>query len=193
MKTKPKIGLVGEDPNDTDSIINLLSGKYPNTFQFKKLIKLIRGSQLDNARTHASLKIEFDDYKPDYVLFIRDADGLPSEQDKLDKIKSWFNKLNGSVNKKGILLINIYELEALILADIGTFNKLYKTSIKYAKSCMHQEKPKEFLIQKTSKNNKVYSESHCPGIFEHLSYDVLVANCAYFKEFDTSLKKLIIN
>jgi hypothetical protein len=193
MKTKLKIGLVGEDPNDTASIINLLKGKYPDTFEFKSLIKRIKGNQLDNNRTHLSLKIEFDDYGPDYVLFIRDADGLPSEQDKLDKIKSWFNKLNGSVNKKGILLINIYELEALILADIETFNKLYSTSIKYSRNCMHQKEPKEFLIEKTAKNRKVYSESHCPEVFQHLRYDILVAKCAYFKDFNVFLNKLIIN
>jgi hypothetical protein len=188
-----KIGLVGEDPNDTLSLRNLLAGKYPAAFQFKQLIRNKKGYQLNNARTDAALKIEFEDYKPDYVLFIRDADALPSEKDKLDNVKAWYAKLNNVVNKKGILLINIYELEALILADIETFNKLYGTSIQYSKNCMHQKEPKEFLIQKTAKNSKVYSESHCPEIFKHLKYDVLIAKCAYFKDFNTSINKLITN
>lgn len=34
-----KTGLIGEDPNDTLSIGNLLAGKYPGSFQFKQLIK----------------------------------------------------------------------------------------------------------------------------------------------------------
>ena len=34
------------------------------------------------------------------------------------------------LNKKGIHLLHIYEIEALILADIETFNKIYKTKMK---------------------------------------------------------------
>ena len=193
MKTRLKIGLIGEDPNDTTSIRNLLTRKYPNFFQFIQLIKNKKGYQLNNARTDAALKIEFEEYKPDYVLFIRDADGLPSEETKIEAIKKWYTKLNAIVGKKGILLINVYELEALILADIETFNELYRTSINFTRNCMHQKEPKEYLIQKTSKNSKVYSESHCPEIFERLRYDVLVANCAYFKEFNASINKLTTN
>lgn len=191
MNKPLKIGLIGEDPNDTVSIKNLLTGKYPNAFQFKQLIKNKRGDQLNNARVDAALNIELSGYDPDYILFIRDADGLPPEKEKIDAIKSWFSKFNSIIGSKGILLINIYEIEALILADIETFNKLYKTSIQFSKNCMHQSEPKEFLIEKTRKNRKVYSESHCPEIFKHLQYDVILAKCAYFKEFDTSIKKLI--
>jgi len=185
-----RIGLIGEDPNDTLSIRNLLWQKYPGVFQFKQLIRNKKGSQLNNTRTEVALKIEFEDYKPDHVIFIRDADALPTEKEKIDKIIAWFEKLNKTVKQKGILLINIYELEALILADIESFNRLYATSIQYSKNCMHQKEPKEFLMQKTAKNRKVYSESDCPNIFEHLKYDVVVTNCAYFKDFDTTIKQL---
>ena len=57
---KTKIGLIGEDPNDTLSIQNLLLQKYPDLFQFKQLIKNKRGYQLNNSRTDAALKVEFD-------------------------------------------------------------------------------------------------------------------------------------
>lgn len=192
MKRK-KIGLIGEAPNDTLSIQNLLSRKYPDIFQFKQLIKNKKGYQLNNSRAVAALKLEFAEYSPDHVLFIRDADALPSEVDKIQVIKDWYEKMNQIVDKRGILLINIYELEALILADIGTFNKLYRTSIQYSNNCMHQKEPKEFLKQKTSNYPKIYSEAHCPEIFKHLSFDLLVANCTYFKDFDTSIKNLITN
>src|ERR1700743_2437831 len=124
---KLKIGLIGEDPNDTQSIRNLLQRRYPDSFTFKQLIKNKKGYQLDNARTSAALKVEFDDFKPNYVIFIRDADALPGENEKIQKAHNWFIKLNQIVNNKGILLLNIYELEALILADIETFNRLYGT------------------------------------------------------------------
>lgn len=41
---KIKIGLIGEDPNDTLSIQNLLLQKYPGVFHFKQLIKNKKGS-----------------------------------------------------------------------------------------------------------------------------------------------------
>lgn len=180
---RKKIGLVGEDPNDTLAIRNLLLQELPEKFQFKQLIKNKKGYQLNNARTDVALKIEFEDYNPDYVLFIRDADALPSESTKIKTVVDWFKKLNAVVGNRGILLINIYELEALILADIDTFNKLYGTSINYSNNVMYQKEPKEFLIQKTVKNKKIYSESHCPEIFSHLNIGILKQNCTYFKEF----------
>ena len=187
-----KIGLVGEDPNDTLSIRSLLSGKYPDVFHFKQLIRNKRGHQLDNTRTDAALKIEFEEFKPDYVLFIRDADALPSEYEKLEKVRKWFEKMNNVVGKRGILLINIFELEALILADIESFNKIYGTTIQFSRNCMYQKQPKEFLIQKTAQNRRVYTESDCPSIFENLKYDVIVANCQYFRDFDRNHIKILI-
>jgi hypothetical protein len=44
-----RIGLIGEDPNDTSSIINLLKSKYSKGFSFIPLVKHIRGHRLDNA------------------------------------------------------------------------------------------------------------------------------------------------
>lgn len=186
-----KIGLIGEDPNDTIAIQNLLQKKYAKKLQFKQLIKNKRGHQLDNERTFHSLQIEYDDFKPHFVLFIRDADGIVTEKQKIQKVHEWFAKLNAIVGKKGLLLINIYELEALILADISTFNKLYGTTIKFSGNVMYQTKPKEFLIQKTSKNKKKYSESHCPDIFKVLDFDLVVKNCNYFKNFHNLFKAMV--
>ncbi len=178
-----KIGLIGEDPNDTTSLKNLLLQKHPSGLQFKQLIKNKKGYQLDNAKIPSALKIEYDEYKPQHVIFIRDADSLPTNIIKIQKIKDWFNKLNEVIDGKGILLINIYELEALILADIDTFNLHYNTTIRYAKNVMYQQKPKEFLIQKTWKTKKRYSESHCPDLFMHLKFDTIIKKAAFFNEF----------
>ena len=102
-----KIGLIGEDPNDTIAIQNLLQKRHAEALQFKQLIRNKRGHQLDNERTSNALKIEFEDYKPHFVLFIRDADGIITEKNKIRKVVDWFNKLNPTVGGKGILLINI--------------------------------------------------------------------------------------
>ena len=176
-----KIGLIGEDPNDTDSLKNLLLQKHTGAFHFMQLLRNKRGHQLDNARIEAALKIEFERKSPDYIVFIRDADGLPSQYEKVEKVNKWFQKLNTTVQGKGILLMNIYELEAMILADIQTFNKLYGVKINFKANPMYKVEPKEFLIEKTSKGNKQYSESHCPEIFRRLNFDVVIENCDFFK------------
>lgn len=178
-----KIGIIGEDPNDTSSVQTLLINKYPKKFNCKPLLKNKKGYQLDNSRVPASLKIEFEDYKPDLVIFVRDADGIATETPKIKKVEDWFKKLNPIVKNKGILLTNIYELEALILADIATFNSMYGTKLKYSGDVMYQKEPKEFLINKTKHLKKTYSESHCPSIFEKLNFQNLTGNCKYFKEF----------
>lgn len=187
MKT---IGLIGEDPNDTTSIKNLLLQKHPDLV-FKHLLKSERGDGLKNSKLSKALNIEFKRAKPHFVLFIRDADALPSEADKLNKVREWFDKLNVFVDGKGILLTNIYELEALILADVETFNKVYKTQIKYSKNVMHQKDPKEFLIEKTRKTQKQYKVSDCPDLFGKLKIDVVLANCSYFKDFYSTFKEKV--
>jgi hypothetical protein len=190
MKT---IGLIGEDPNDTISVKNLLLQKHPTGLVFKQLLKNRRGYQLDNARVEASLKIEFEEVNPHFVLFIRDVDGLPSEAAKIKKVDDWFKKLNSVVNGKGILLMNIYELEALILADIKTFSKHYnlKPALSYTKNVMYQQEPKEFLMLKTTKAKSQYQESHCPKIFEQLNFENVLLNCTYFRDFYADFKKKV--
>ncbi len=185
------IGLIGEDPNDTTSIKNLLLKKHPSGLVFKQLLRNKRGNQLDNPKVAASLKIEFESAQPHFVLFIRDVDGLPTELVKIKKVDDWFNKLNLVVNDKGILLKNIYELEALILADIATFNKIYHTTISFTSNVMYQNDPKGFLMQKTSKTKNQYKESHCPQIFDELNVDEILAKCSYFKTFYHSFKEKV--
>jgi len=185
-----KIGLIGEDPNDTESIKNLISQKHEGNFAFKQLIKNKKGYQLDNKNVQNALKIEFDNYNPKIVLFIRDADALETEKAKIKKVYDWFLKLNNVVNQRGILLINIYELEALILADIDTFNKIYKTNIKFQGNIAYKKEPKEFLILKTRDNQKKYSESDCPKLFSKLKFDKIVLNSPHFSKFIVELKKV---
>ncbi len=184
-----KVGLIGEDPNDTNSIKNLISQKHGKNFVFKQLIKNKKGYQLDNKNVQKALKIQFEEYKPKIVLFIRDADALETEKAKINKVISWFIKLNIVVNNNGILLINIYELEALILADIDTFNNLYKTNINFTGNVAFKKEPKEFLILKTRNNKKKYSESDCPELFKELRFDTITQNCKYFSDFIVELKK----
>lgn len=57
-----------------------------------------------------------------------------------------------------ILLLNIYEREALILTDIGSFNKQYDVAIKQQGDVSMKADPKGFLKAKTSGQRKKFQE-----------------------------------
>lgn len=175
-----KIGLVGEAPNDTKAFINLFRN-FKEDLEYFPLINDIHGSMLDNQKTKHILRKQFEIEKPDIVIFIRDLDSLESDEVQLHLRRGYFTDFNSVVNRKGIYLLNIFELEALIISDIDTFNSIYSTSIAYSTDPMLQEKPKEFLINSTSSPKK-YKDSDNPEIFEKLSFEKL-KSCRYFSNF----------
>jgi hypothetical protein len=182
-----KVGLLGEDPNDTSSIKNLLERKYSGIFKFHVLAKRIKGFQLDNPKIRKVLPLEFEEEKCRFVIYIRDLDGFESEEKKIKAKQTWFKELDALLNGAGIILLNIWELEALVLSDIDTFNNLYGVDHKFTKNPMLVKEPKEYLIALTKKNKKQYKESHCPEIFKKLSIDKVQKKCSYFKSFITEL------
>jgi hypothetical protein len=184
-----KVGLVGEAPNDTTALINLLFPIYKESIHFVTLINDIHGSQLEWQKTKRLLRREFETQKPDIIVFIRDLDSLETDWEALNKRKEYFTNFNSVVNKKGIFLLNIYELEALILSDMNTFNCLYKSSIAFNQDPMLQAEPKEFLITNTSHPNK-YTDSDNPSIFAKLSFEQL-KSCRYFSKFILDFETMI--
>ena len=125
-----------------------------------------------------------------YVVVIVDADAIITEDSKIQEKKNLYKWLEKQLNCKSILLLNIYELEALILADISGCKDYYQTNISFKGSVSHQQNPKEFLQQKTGRKYKV---SDCPDLFKILSFDTIVKNCAYFKTFVADFESAIAN
>lgn len=182
-----KIGLVGEAPNDIQSIKNLLLKRYTDSkHEFIFMLQRINGSNLDSQKTKRFLRVEFESQKPDIVIFIRDLDSLLPNKVKLYERKNYFTSSNSVVNKKGIHLLHIYEIEALILTDIETFNIIYGTKIPKIIDAMLVNEPKEFLKMASKK----YSESHNSYIFDKLDFDK-VLECKYFEKFIKNLDKLL--
>jgi len=182
------IGLVGEAPNDTEAIKNLLSRKYSSTvYEFYPLLNNIHGSQLDNQKTKRFLRIEYESRKPNVVIFIRDLDGTIRNNTTLNDRKEYFKTLNNVVNKKGVFLLNIFEIEALIISDIETFNKKFGCQLIYEDNPMEIENPKEDLKKKCHH----FKESLNPEIFKLLRFEIVKQNCIYFKEFILELERII--
>jgi hypothetical protein len=180
-----RVGLIGEHPTDTTSIINLLSKKFGEIAIFFTLVKGVHGSNLDSQGIKRILRVEYETKAPELVIFIRDMDGLKNDKEKIKQRKSYFSNFNSVVDRKGILLLNIYELEALLLADIDVINDHYKVKLEAVEDCMTVPDPKGYLKQRV----RAYSTGHNPDLFAKLTYTNLVGRCRYFKVFDTNLTK----
>ena len=178
-----RVGLVGEDPYDTLSIKHLLEKRYNKRVQFYPLVKGIKGHNLDAPKIKKLLPIEFTDKKCKFIIYIRDLDAFETQKAKVQSRKKWFLELDAQINKQGILLLNIWELEALILADFDTFKQAYKTDHKFSSDPMRQENPKELLKRMTSRSNKQFKEAHCPELFKQLDITKIEENCLCFKNF----------
>ena len=186
------ISLVGESPNDTGAIKNLLLKELKNhRIEFVNLLNNIHGSMLDSQKTKRFLRIEFEDKNPQVCIIIRDLDGLENEKSKIASRKKYFSETNKIVNKTGIFLLNIYVIEALILSDVDTFNKIYQIKLSKPKDPMKVKEPKEYLINSTKKSSNKYTESENQNIFKKLDPNNLSRNCRYYKTFIIELKKAI--
>lgn len=183
-----KIGLVGEAPNDTQSIKNLLSKRYcKEKYEFVFMLQRTNGANLDSQKTKRFLRIEYEQQKPDIVIFIRDLDCVLPNRKKLYERKDYFTSSNSVVDKKGVPLLHIYEIETLILTDVLTFNGIYNASLYEVGNVMLVEEPKEYLKNASKK----YNESHNADIFDLLDFDKTL-NCEYFKRFIKKLDKILI-
>lgn len=184
-----KIGMVGEAPNDTNAIKNLLSKRYRfPEFTFYALLNNIHGSQLDNQKTKRLLRIEYENKKPDIVIFIRDLDGTLENNTTLKHRNEYFKASNKVVDKKGVFLLNIFEIEALIISDIETFNRFFNCQLTYEGDPMEVENPKEDLKNKCQQ----FKESFNPDIFEQLNLKTVRQNCSYFKAFILKFERKIL-
>ena len=180
-----RIGLVGEAPHDTESIKHLLLKRYPS-IEFVPLISNIRGCELENQKVKHILAKQFQSEKLDYTIFIRDLDSHENDRDKILERKIYINSFKGSVQHKCILFLNIYMIEALILADIETFNSIYKSSLTLNYPVSQYDNPKEVLKEST-KNR--YKEGHNSMIIKKLDINTVIQNCSYFEKFLVRFEK----
>lgn len=188
-----KIGLVGEDPNDTSSIKNLLSQKFGKKVKFLTLAKRVKGHHLDTPKIQKVIQLEYAGQKCNFIIFIRDLDGYSTDIEKVAHKTNWFKKLNLAFGGNNLFLLNIWELESLILSDIDTFNKIYSIKYKFNGDATKIKDPKEKLASLTSNGSKRFNESHCPDIFKKLNINIIENNCSYFRSLLNEINEKIDN
>lgn len=174
-----RVGIVSENyDNDSKAFKKLLEKRYPSEQAlFIPLLKTIEGEIDRTKKVKRMLLLEAKREKIDFILFFRDLDGLPSEEEKMQEKQQWYNEVK--IDESGLFFITIFEIEALILADIQTFNLLYNTNIILKTTPLFQKEPKEFLKQQTFKNKKKYQESHVTDIFQRLVLETIFENHAH--------------
>lgn len=190
MAAKPKVvrvGLLGESPNDTEAIKVLLQRQYAARIMCFPLLERLTGGTLDSAKILRSLPIACDRKRPDIIVVIRDLDALASDQAQVRLRQAYFDRVNREVGGRALYLLHIYEFEALLAADIQTFNALYKSACKIPGDPTRLVDPKRVLQHATRKSPRgEYHENHSAEVCAQLNYGQLVKNCRYFCEFDAA-------
>ncbi len=132
MKRKPKdkrllVGLVGEDPNDTNAMAALLNQRYAAQVRFVKLGERMTGDKLETKKACGIIGDDFADEQPRFVVVIRDLDALESDAAQRARRDEWFANLNReALDGRGLFLLHIYELEALLAAHPEVVSAHYK-------------------------------------------------------------------
>ena len=187
-----KIGVIAENTNDFVAVARLLKQKFPS-YSFFELIKRFTGSNLDdknNIVLHVLIN-EIHAEKPDFLLYVRDLDALITD-DVMEKTKSMektFKKFAKQKPKKSIFMLNIYELEALILADFDNFKAFCKNETWQfdVTKAADTHDPKEVLKAFYTK----YNEGMPRDIFPKLNIETIAENHRFFKTFLQDFEKML--
>ena len=178
------VGLLGESPNDTASVAALLGPRYGGRVQFTVISPEITGSQLDNPKFQHIIRMNYRFKKPDLVVVTRDLDAPETDREQKLKRQEFFRKINLGLERRGIYLLNIHAIEALIIADIRVFNSRYKCVCEVPADPMTIADPVTFLKSATPTGKPHYDEGHCADLLGQVDYETVRTNCRYFVDFD---------
>lgn len=175
------IGLIGESPYDTEALMHLLQQRFDHGFRYHVLLRNISGDHLASDKAKKMAAVEIEDKKPELLIVMRDLDGPHTDAGLVAEKNKWYQSVVKTNSKTSLFLLNIYELEALILADIDSAKEYFNTpQLNFKGNVMTQKDPKEHLVRGT---NRKYHVSECPKLFKKLRFDVVEKNCSYFKTF----------
>ena len=169
----------------------LLTPRYGGRVEFFTLIEGVTGDMLDTQGAFRQLRREYQLERPNLVVVIRDLDALETDRGQLRKRQSYSRRVARQVNNKGLYLLNIYTIEALVAADIAAFNAHYGCGCEIPGDVMLIEKPIELLRAATQHGKPRYLEAHCAELLEKANYDQLLANCRYFRDFDAAFDQQV--
>lgn len=180
------VGLIGENPNDSDALAALLKQRYSGRCAFTYLGKQCTGDQLKNPKMLRVLQQEYDAKQPRLVIYIRDLDAFASDEHKQRERQQEFAAIKKIVGPEALFLLHVVQFEALLWADIDMINDHYGVSLTSKGDPTRIAQPKKKLISATDKPkaNKQYSPNHSAELAAKLDYEKLLNSCGYFRDFD---------
>lgn len=207
-----KIGLIGENPNDTSVVAKLLLQQLEGKVDFFPMLNDVNGDNLDTDHALRMIRREYEIHRPSLIIYIRDLDDLETNKEKIAARKAVFKKRYNRVEGKAMLLLIVVESEALVLADIDGFSQYLllqklrkdpaltleqkehfmqanKDLLAHVGDPMHEPDPKQTLIDLFG-----YDEGKLPRIAEHLRLSIVLQNhrgfALFFKRFLKKLKHI---
>jgi len=192
-----RIGIISENyDHDSKALKALLS---QHSFMKKEQIievlfipigKNLEGDQLLGLKTSRIINIECKKKNINLVILAKDLDALPSNHKKIKKLSEKIQQVAKQIDEYLLPFIIIYEQEALILADIQTFNNIYGTRSSFRRNPQKQSEPKEFLKRITVKSKRKYKVSDTPEIFQQLNFNTVYNNHSGDNSFRTFVDEL---
>ena len=181
-----KIGIISEHhSNDGEPIATLLQRYFPEKAKFEQLCRGYRGDRLDTEECFIDLEAQYLEFNPDLIVFVRDLDNEQKREIRSD----YFEKCTAcDYIKQQIHLLFVYEIEALVLADLDVTTRFYylKKSLKAVKSPVKETNPKDFLkaavLEATGKKRK-YTESDMRELAKLFDLELLKKNYPIWKDF----------
>ena len=183
-----RVGLIGESPNDTAALLALLNQRYGGQFVGVAMAKGLTGDRLKIPKMRRVLQTEYDLKRPNLVVYIRDLDALASDAAQVARRQAEFQDIQKVVGGDALFLLHIYQFEALLLADVVTFNRVYHVAVPAPGNPTRVIAPKKKLMAATDKPKaaRQYGPNDSAELAAQLDYARLLAKCPYFREFDAA-------
>jgi hypothetical protein len=165
-----RMGIIGENfQNDACALKSFIAPQYKDTIEFVPILKGLNGGTPPIKKVKNLLPIDMSKHKLNALLCVLDLDTPTKWADR----KAWFQSIKKSTTLKSIFYVAVMELEALILADIDTFNKIYKIKGQYTKNPMVNTDPKSELKNRTYDNARKYDVTDAEEIFKQLNFEIV--------------------
>ena len=179
-----RVGVVGESVFDTKAMQDLLQKQYGQRAQFVPMVVRLDGGQLDGKKARTMFSLTYEAKRPDLVVVFRDLDGPEDDKVQRRKRRKFFEELNNLMEQKGILLLHVYTIEALLIAHVEVFQKKYGWQCRVPVNPTTIANPTQFLRDASRHSKRPYEKTLCPDLMAQVDYAFLLKRCRYFAKFD---------
>jgi hypothetical protein len=165
-----RIGIIGENyKNDACAFKAFMTPQYKGKIEFVPIGPGLNGGDLPEKTIIDEVSRATRMKRLNAVLIIRDLDN----EAKRVKRDLWFSNIRKATAIGSVFYLAVMELEALILADIDTFNEIYGITGQYTKNPKFETDPKQVLKDRTRQSNKKYKPKDALDIFAKLDFDIV--------------------